>query len=67
MFNGPKAAVAPRKSETQKKSKHEINTYTCPRRPEGGSVLVDNANVVKTDVAASNGVIHVIDTVVLPK
>jgi len=30
-------------------------------------VLVDNANVVKTDVAASNGVIHVIDTVVLPK
>jgi uncharacterized surface protein with fasciclin (FAS1) repeats len=34
---------------------------------EGGSVLVDNAKVVKTDVAASNGVIHVIDTVVLPK
>jgi uncharacterized surface protein with fasciclin (FAS1) repeats len=27
---------------------------------------VDNAKVVKTDVAASNGVIHVIDTVVLP-
>ena len=34
---------------------------------EGGRVLVDNAKVVKTDVAASNGVIHVIDTVVLPK
>lgn len=34
---------------------------------EGGSVLVDNAKVVKTDIAASNGVIHVIDTVVLPK
>ena len=34
---------------------------------EGGSVMVDNAKVVKTDVAASNGVIHVIDTVVLPK
>ena len=32
-----------------------------------GKVTVDNANVVKTDVAASNGVIHVIDTVVLPK
>jgi len=30
-------------------------------------VMVDNAKVVKTDVAASNGVIHVIDTVVLPK
>ncbi len=34
---------------------------------EGGSVMVDNAKVVKTDVTASNGVIHVIDTVVLPK
>jgi len=32
-----------------------------------GGVMVDNAKVVKTDVAASNGVIHVIDTVVLPK
>ena len=28
--------------------------------------MVNNANVVKTDVMASNGVIHVIDTVVLP-
>ena len=34
---------------------------------EGGAVTVDNAKVVKTDMAASNGVIHVIDTVVLPK
>jgi uncharacterized surface protein with fasciclin (FAS1) repeats len=33
---------------------------------EGGTVMVDNAKVVKTDVAASNGVIHVIDSVVLP-
>lgn len=32
-----------------------------------GKVMVDNANVVKTDIAASNGVIHVIDTVILPK
>lgn len=31
-----------------------------------GVVTVDNAKVIKTDVAASNGVIHVIDTVVLP-
>jgi uncharacterized surface protein with fasciclin (FAS1) repeats len=30
-------------------------------------VRVENANVVKTDIAASNGVIHVIDTVILPK
>jgi uncharacterized surface protein with fasciclin (FAS1) repeats len=29
-------------------------------------VMVDNAMVVKTDVKASNGVIHVIDTVLIP-
>lgn len=32
----------------------------------GGKVKIDNANVVKTDIAASNGVIHVIDTVIMP-
>jgi uncharacterized surface protein with fasciclin (FAS1) repeats len=31
-----------------------------------GKVMVDNANVVKTDIMASNGVIHVIDAVVIP-
>ena len=30
-------------------------------------VMVDNAHVVKTDIVASNGVIHVIDAVILPK
>ena len=30
-------------------------------------VKVDNANVIKTDIKASNGVIHVIDTVIIPK
>jgi len=29
-------------------------------------VMVNNANVIKADIAAKNGVIHVIDTVVLP-
>jgi uncharacterized surface protein with fasciclin (FAS1) repeats len=33
----------------------------------GGSVTVDDAKVVKTDILASNGVIHVIDAVILPK
>ncbi len=32
-----------------------------------GGVKVDNANVTTTDIVASNGVIHVIDTVVIPK
>jgi uncharacterized surface protein with fasciclin (FAS1) repeats len=31
-----------------------------------GTVTVDGAKVVKTDIACSNGVIHVIDTVILP-
>jgi uncharacterized surface protein with fasciclin (FAS1) repeats len=33
---------------------------------EGGNVMVDKAKVVKTDIAASNGVIHVIDSVIVP-
>lgn len=33
----------------------------------GGKVMVDSANVVKTDIETSNGVIHVIDAVILPK
>ncbi|MDW8104330.1 MAG: fasciclin domain-containing protein [Armatimonadota bacterium] len=36
-------------------------------RAEGGSVMVDNANVIQTDIEADNGVIHVIDTVIMPK
>jgi len=28
--------------------------------------MVDNARVIKADVMATNGVIHVIDTVVVP-
>lgn len=31
-----------------------------------GGVMVDSANVVKADIMADNGVIHVIDTVMLP-
>lgn len=30
-------------------------------------VMVDNAKVIKADIATDNGVIHVIDTVILPK
>jgi len=32
-----------------------------------GTAMVDNAKIVKTDIVASNGVIHVIDSVILPK
>ena len=32
-----------------------------------GGVMVDKAKVIKTDIVADNGVIHVIDSVILPK
>ncbi len=34
---------------------------------KGGTVMVDKAKVLKTDIECSNGVIHVIDKVILPK
>ena len=35
-------------------------------KTSSGGVMVNNATVTKTDIATSNGVIHVIDTVLLP-
>jgi uncharacterized surface protein with fasciclin (FAS1) repeats len=34
---------------------------------QGGGVMVNNARITKTDIATSNGVIHVIDAVLLPQ
>ena len=34
---------------------------------DNGKVTVDNANVIQSDVMADNGVIHEIDTVILPQ
>jgi uncharacterized surface protein with fasciclin (FAS1) repeats len=48
------------------KSAKAVSGDTISIRAEHGSVMVENAHVVKTDIAASNGVIHVIDTVMLP-
>lgn len=36
-------------------------------KASGGKVMIDKAHVTKTDIAADNGVIHVIDTVLMPK
>ena len=36
-------------------------------KAEGDKVMVDSATVTATDIKASNGVIHVIDTVIMPK
>ena len=44
-----------------------VNGQTLAISVSGGKVYVNNATVVSADVMATNGVIHVIDTVVLPK
>jgi uncharacterized surface protein with fasciclin (FAS1) repeats len=43
-----------------------LNGATLDIQVKGGMVHVNSASVTKADVVASNGVIHVIDTVVLP-
>jgi uncharacterized surface protein with fasciclin (FAS1) repeats len=43
-----------------------VSGDTLPIKVSGDTVMVDKARVVKTDIAASNGVIHVIETVLLP-
>ena len=43
-----------------------VNGETVDVRADGGSVMINDAKVTAADVAASNGVIHVIDTVMLP-
>src|SRR5688572_31270812 len=43
-----------------------VSGDTLSIKAGGGTVMVDKAQVVKTDIAASNGVIHVLDTVLLP-
>jgi uncharacterized surface protein with fasciclin (FAS1) repeats len=44
-----------------------VSGDTITVKSRDNKVHVDGANVTKTDIAASNGVIHVIDTVILPK
>lgn len=43
-----------------------VNGKEAAIKVDGGKVTVGAATVVKTDIAASNGVIHVIDTVLIP-
>ena len=44
-----------------------VNGQELTVKTDMGSVMVDNATVVITDILCTNGVIHVIDTVVLPQ
>ena len=44
-----------------------VNGKVLNIQVQGDAVMVNDAKVIKTDIEASNGVIHIIDTVVLPK
>ena len=48
---------------------HDVKTVegeTAKVAVKDGTVTVNDAKVIKTDIETSNGVIHVIDTVILP-
>ena len=44
-----------------------VNGQSVMISMDAGNVMVENAKVVQADIECSNGVIHVIDTVILPK
>lgn len=48
-------------------SARTVNGKPVPIRAKNGAVWVGGAKVINADVHASNGVIHVIDTVLIPK
>jgi uncharacterized surface protein with fasciclin (FAS1) repeats len=51
--------VKPGKVKTAQGSEATLSTT--------GGAMIDGAKIVKTDIETSNGVIHVIDSVILPK
>jgi uncharacterized surface protein with fasciclin (FAS1) repeats len=44
-----------------------LNGKSVTIKVVGGKILINGATVVKADIAATNGTIHVIDTVLMPK
>lgn len=44
-----------------------VNGQSLDVKVMNGQVMIDSATVIKADIECSNGVIHVIDSVVLPK
>lgn len=47
-------------------SAQTVNGQSLSIKVKDGKVWIDNATVITADIEASNGIIHVIDTVVLP-
>jgi uncharacterized surface protein with fasciclin (FAS1) repeats len=51
---------------TKLKEAKTVNGAMVAVKVNGGNVMINKAKVATADIAASNGVIHVIDTVLLP-
>jgi uncharacterized surface protein with fasciclin (FAS1) repeats len=49
------------------KSAKTVQGQSVTIATKGGAVMIDGAKVTKADIYASNGVIHVIDTVIMPQ
>jgi len=63
--------VVPGKTMSGDLAGQELEATTVQGSPvaidaTGNGVMVDDANVVQADIEADNGVIHVIDTVIMP-
>ena len=66
MLYGPQTVVN-RCRSARLEARFRIKGGSVKVNAMGGKVMIDGANVVTADIAASNGVIHVIDTVLMPK
>lgn len=52
---------------TKMNSAKTVNGQPVAISVHDGTVMIDNAKVVKADIPCTNGVIHVIDSVIMPK
>jgi uncharacterized surface protein with fasciclin (FAS1) repeats len=63
--------VVPGKVKAKKAAKLDsaktVNGAEIAIKPSGKSLMINNAKVVKADIITSNGIIHVIDTVLIPQ
>ena len=63
--------VLPGKVKAKKAAKLDsaktVNGAEITIKPSGKTLMINNAKVVKADIKTSNGIIHVIDTVLIPE
>ena len=62
----PAKAMAADVVKLDGKSVKSVEGHMIKVEVEGKTVMVNDAKVTKTDIACTNGVIHVIDTVIMP-